>query len=147
MVTRKRKKNVRQRGRTTHGWGAKKKHRGSGNRGGVGNAGTGKRAQSKKPSIWKDDLYFGMHGFKKKGRKIKFNGVNLSDISKLSKKVSSDKIILSDFGFNKLLGAGSIDKPYEITVKYASASAVEKVKKAGGKLNLLNVSEKSDESE
>ena len=39
-----RKKNTRQRGSHTHGWGAKKKHRGAGNRGGRGNAGSGPRA-------------------------------------------------------------------------------------------------------
>ncbi len=45
------KKNKRQRGLSSHGWGHKKKHRGAGNRGGKGMAGTGKRADTKKPSI------------------------------------------------------------------------------------------------
>ena len=54
MTVNKRKKNVRQRGHKTHGWGEKKKHRGKGHQGGAGMAGTGKRADSKKPSIWKD---------------------------------------------------------------------------------------------
>ena len=52
MTVNKRKKNSRQRGSHTHGWGAMKKHRGAGNRGGRGAAGSGKRADSKKPSIW-----------------------------------------------------------------------------------------------
>ena len=47
MTVNRRRKRVRQRGSKTHGWGAKKKHRGKGNRGGKGMAGSGKRADSK----------------------------------------------------------------------------------------------------
>ena len=65
MTVNKRKKNSRQRGSQTHGWGAKKKHRSFGNRGGKGMAGSGKRADSKKPSLWKE-RYFGKIGFKSK---------------------------------------------------------------------------------
>src|SRR3989338_2684643 len=66
MTINKRKKNTRQRGKTTHGWGARKKHRGAGNRGGRGMAGSGKRADQKKPSILKEygNTYFGKFGFK-----------------------------------------------------------------------------------
>ena len=39
------------RGSHTHGYGSKKKHRGAGSRGGRGMAGSGKRADQKKPSI------------------------------------------------------------------------------------------------
>jgi large subunit ribosomal protein L15 len=145
MVTKKRKKLSRQRGGTTHGWGARKKHRGSGNRGGVGMAGSGKRAQSKKPSLWKDDTYFGMHGFKKKGRKTVYITLNLSDLKKYAEKTGKTELNLADFGFTKLLGSGNIDKPYKITVDNASANAVEKVNKAGGKLIVKNSS--SDKAE
>ncbi|MDP1728874.1 MAG: 50S ribosomal protein L15, partial [archaeon] len=66
MVVHKRQKSSRMRGaKTTHGFGAKKKHRGSGNRGGFGMAGSGKRADQKKPTIFKlyGSSYFGKHGF------------------------------------------------------------------------------------
>ena len=63
MTVNKRSKNTRQRGHTTHGWGSMKKHRGKGHQGGAGMAGSGKRADSKKPSIWKDKRYFGKFGF------------------------------------------------------------------------------------
>ena len=53
MTYNKRKKNTRMRGGTTHGYGSMKKNRGAGNRGGRGNAGSGKRADSKKPKIYK----------------------------------------------------------------------------------------------
>ena len=59
MVAKKRKKNTRQRAGTTHGWGSMKKHRGKGNKGGAGMAGTGKRGDAKKPAIWKNKKYFG----------------------------------------------------------------------------------------
>ena len=53
MKTKKRKKSSRMHGRKagTHGWGARKKHKKSGHRGGKGMAGTGKRADQKKTLI------------------------------------------------------------------------------------------------
>ena len=65
MTVNKRKKFSRMRGLGSHGWGAKKKHRGAGNRGGRGMAGSGKRADQKKPTILKlyGNEYFGRHGF------------------------------------------------------------------------------------
>ena len=48
MKLKKTKKAKGLRGSKTHGWGAKKKHMGSGHRGGFGMAGTGKRADQKK---------------------------------------------------------------------------------------------------
>ena len=65
MVVHKRKKSTRQHATTTHGWGAKKRHRGAGNRGGHGMAGSGKRAHHKKIKILKTfgNAYYGRHGF------------------------------------------------------------------------------------
>ena len=62
MTVNKRKKASRHRASHTHGWGSMKKHRGSGHKGGVGNAGSGKRSDAKKPSNWKEH-YFGKKGF------------------------------------------------------------------------------------
>ena len=39
---------------------------------------------------------------------------------------------LTEMGFDKLLGRGSIDRPLSITVKEASAKAIQKVEAAGG---------------
>ena len=77
MTINKRKKNTRQRGHSTHGWGSKKKHRGKGHQGGAGMAGSGKRADSKKPSIWKDKHYFGKHGFISKSTSVKIKSIKL----------------------------------------------------------------------
>lgn len=146
MVTNKRKKNTRQRGSKTHGWGAMKKHRGAGNRGGVGNAGSGKRGDAKKPSFWKNNKYFGVNGFKKKGAKISFNCINLDQLVNLAAKAGKTELNLGDFGFNKLLGKGAITKAYTVTVDYASEKAVEKIQKAKGKINVLKL-EKSDSAQ
>jgi large subunit ribosomal protein L15 len=55
MKIKKRKKSTRMHGRGmgTHGGGARKKRKGSGHRGGIGMAGTGKRADQKKTLILK----------------------------------------------------------------------------------------------
>jgi large subunit ribosomal protein L15 len=63
MTHNKEKKTADKRGEWTHGWGAKKKHRGAGHRGGRGLAGSGKRGDAKKPRYWKDKKYFGKNGF------------------------------------------------------------------------------------
>ena len=63
MTVNKRKKFSRYRASMTHGKGSKKKRRGSGNTGGVGKAGSGKRSDNKKPSHWKEKRYFGKYGF------------------------------------------------------------------------------------
>ena len=61
MPVNKRKKATRFRAKTTHGYGSMKKNRGAGNRGGRGMAGSGKRADQKKPTILKlyGNEYFG----------------------------------------------------------------------------------------
>jgi large subunit ribosomal protein L15 len=51
MLKNKKSKSVNQRGSNSHGWGHKKKHRGSGNRGGFGLAGTGARGDSQKSGM------------------------------------------------------------------------------------------------
>ena len=144
MTVNKRKKNDRQRGSKTHGWGAKKKHRGKGHQGGAGMAGTGKRADSKKPSIWKDVKYFGKHGFISKTPKVKINAVNIVYIEQhLNKFLSANLakkenefycVELDKIGYNKLLGDGQVNLKFKIKTPYASKSAVEKVHEAGGEI-------------
>jgi len=143
MTTRKRAKQSRMRGSQTHGWGSKKKHRGSGNRGGHGFSGTGKRADSKKPSIWKDSKFFGKHGFFSKGRKKQ----KVINISKLDEKIDSwlgAKVIskendtyvidLKKIGYDKLLGTGRINKKMKINVSSISAGAKDSILEAGGEV-------------
>lgn len=144
MVVIKRKKSSRQRGGTTHGWGSMKKHRGAGNRGGRGMAGSGKKADQLKPSLWKNKKYFGKYGFKKKGIKIEISPINillleekiasLEAAGKVSKENDVYVVDLEKIGYNKLLGSGKATKKFKITVPYASKGAVEKIKSAGGEV-------------
>ncbi|MBI4738213.1 uL15 family ribosomal protein [Candidatus Woesearchaeota archaeon] len=141
MVVNKRKRNSRRRGSHTHGWGAMKKHRGAGNRGGRGNAGTGKRADQKKPSIWGDPDYFGKHGFVSKSRAPKINAINLRTIDdSLPAWVAAGlanqnngvfHIDLTKVGYNKLLGSGALHKKCSITVDFSSEQAIQRCASLG----------------
>ncbi len=146
MTINKRKKNTRQRGSKTHGYGSMKKHRGAGHRGGRGMAGSGKRADHMKQWILKKygTSYFGKKGFTSHKVKIKINAINISHFedkfSNLLKKglIKEEKDIFSidlkKLGFNKLLGAGKPTKKYKIITKFFSKSAKEKIEKAGGEI-------------
>ena len=146
MVVKKHKKKLRMRGSTTHGWGSRKMHRGAGNRGGRGMAGTGKRGDAKKPSIWGNTKYFGKYGFKRNVKQEDIKAINIIDLEKMldslleSKLISKDKdfydVDLAKLGFQKLLGDGRVTKRLKIRTKYASKKAVEKISKAGGEVIL-----------
>jgi len=139
MVVRKRRKNVRQRAHSTHGWGSRKRHRGSGSRGGFGMAGSGKRAQHKKQHILKfyGNEYYGKHGFhslRKKADAINIRDVELN-INKLGKKDGDRYIVdLRDLGYGKLLGTGDVKHKLKIICDSCSESAKEKIEKAGGEI-------------
>ena len=135
----KRKKNTRQQGSKTWGWGAMKKHRGKGNKGGAGMAGSGKRGDAKKPANWNDKKYFGKYGFKRK----KKEQITIS-IARIEQKYITEAekgLDLTKFGFNKLLGQGTPTKKYNITIAKASKKAIEKIKKAGGTVTLAETPE------
>ncbi|MEM4637583.1 MAG: uL15 family ribosomal protein [Candidatus Woesearchaeota archaeon] len=135
-----RKKSVKFRGHHTHGYGSKKKHRGSGHQGGVGMAGTGKKADQKKPSIWKDKKYFGRHGFISRNKSYKTINIfyieehfdTLFNQGKIKKEGDSFLINLKDLKVDKLLGSGNPTRKYIIKCVSATASAVEKIKSRGG---------------
>ena len=99
--THKRKKYSRAHGKNmgTAGWGSRKKHRSSGNRGGRGMAGSGKRADHKKTLITKlyGNTYFGKQGITSRGtKKDKRKRINLEqiqqNIEKYGKKTTEDGI-------------------------------------------------------
>jgi len=140
----KRKKSTRQRGHKTHGFGSMKKNRGAGHRGGRGNAGSGKRGDSKKPSFQQIKGYIGKHGFTKKGVQLTDNPINLAKVEdKLStfeqegictRKNDGYHIDLSKAGYTKLLSKGSVSKKLTIHIDNATPRSIEKVEKAGGKV-------------
>ena len=140
----KRKKLSRYRGSHTHGGGHKKKRRGSGHRGGFGMAGSGKRADQKKPMILKlyGKEYFGKHGFTRPKKKIRIlKVINISQVeynlnNYLNKNlIQKDKdyylIDLNKLGYDKLLGTGTLKNKYKVT-GLVSKKASEKIKEAGG---------------
>lgn len=143
--THKRKKNSRQRGSGGHGWGAKKKHRGSGNRGGTGNAGSGKRGQSKRFTTRFVREHFGKHGFTIPNHQT-INAVNLQYLEdsadtfvaegKASAAGDTITIDLTAMGIGKLLSKGPVTRKLNITVARASANAVQKVQAVGGSVTV-----------
>lgn len=145
MTVNRRKKDTRQRGSHTHGWGSKKKHRGSGNRGGKGMAGTGKRSDAIKPSIWKED-YFGKHGFTRPGAIKCIAHVNIQYLDQnadrlvrlnLAKRDNGAYVVnIADLGFGKLLGKGKVTRKMMVTAAYATDKAVKSVEDAGGKVTV-----------
>jgi len=147
MVIHKRKKNIRQRAGTTHGFGSMKKNRGAGHRGGRGNAGTGKRGDAKKPSIWKNDKYFGKNGFHSLRTPLKAISVRMIDDnadSWVKKGLITEKggiytIDLKKLGYDKLLGTGQVTKKLNITLSSITSKAEEKVTALGGSITVIAV--------
>ena len=146
--TKKRRKSSRMhgRGQGTHGWGARKKHKKSGHRGGKGMAGTGKRADQKKTLVTKlyGHGYFGKRGItSKRTQKDKRKRINLQDIElnleKYGKK-SGDKweINLQDYKVLDSFPEYKVKDKLIIKAKEASKSAIEKVEKAGGEIKTQN---------
>lgn len=142
MVVKRRKKSRKMRGSRTHGFGLV--HRGTGNKGGKGMAGTGKKAQSKKPMVW-HERYLGKFGFKPKNT-FEYNAVNLGELDENAKKLFDAKLAehkegfyvidIAKLGYTKLLGGGKVKNKLKIIAKKASESAAEKLKKHGGVLEL-----------
>jgi ribosomal protein L15 len=137
MVVHKRSKSSRFRGTGSHGCGTIN-WRGKGNKGGSGNAGSGKRADCKKPSYWK--LPEGRMGFVPKGPKLKINAINVQRVIELidSKvlKEENGSYDLGKIGYNKLLSKGIIKKGVKIKVLKASENVAAAMKEAGGEVIL-----------
>lgn len=148
VKTKKRKKSSRYSGRGmgTHGTGARKNKRDSGNQGGKGLAGTGKRGDQKKTLVIKKygSGYFGKKGVTSIGTKRdKSLRVNVGDIDKniasylkkgLAKTVSNGKGYEVDLSKYKILGSGDVQNNLKINAESASKLAKEKVEKAGGEI-------------
>jgi large subunit ribosomal protein L15 len=145
----KKKKVTKKRASTYHGYGrGQSHHKGAGNRGGRGRAGTGKRADTKKPSYWKTETP-GRFGFTSKSKmsRTKRQAINLEDVhfhlaawvdkGLALKSPKGYDIELKKAGYDKLLGTGDIKEKLFIITDFASKNAVEKVKEAGGEVKVL----------
>ena len=133
----KKKKVVKYRGSKTHGGGAMKKRRGAGNRGGRGNAGSGKRGDAKKQTYQKMGIKPGKHGFKCHSARKKTKVINVGELDRFVKNGHDGKELnLTSLGYTKLLGSGQTSVNAAITVPFATEKAVNKVKAAGGSVKL-----------
>lgn len=136
MKVHKRPKNSRIRGARTVGWGFRQKHKGHGNKGGFGMAGTGKKADHKKQVAVMADKkkkYFGKQGVTSRGTAVhKYEKINLYSIKDNLFVKEGQKIDLSK---HKILGTGDGFKA-EILALGATKAAIEKIAKAGGKIVL-----------
>lgn len=146
MATRHRK-GRRLRGSRTCGWGTSGQHRESGRRGGFGQAGRyrHKRSLLVRTGEFSDMRYAGKKGFNsvaEKRRTFPERSMNLFQLVGLVDKLAQEKklqmqanvpvIDLHEFGFTKLLGAGSVPKAIRVKVENCSESALRKLKDAGG---------------
>ncbi len=128
--TKKSKKQV-GKGMGTHGRGARKAGKDKGHKGGLGMAGSGKRADHHKSRIinmYGND-YFGKSGVTSRStKKDKRDRINLFDIQN---KYKPGEINLENY---KILGTGKVKDKFTIKAKEASKTAIEKVEAAGGKI-------------
>lgn len=136
MKIKKRRKSIRYRGSQTAKRGKKKKTRGSGSQGGVGMAGTGKRADQKKSlviNLTGGNNYFRKDKALRRGTVAeKLKVINLIDIH--SKTPNKEGII--DLTGYKVLGDGDFTGKVKIKASAASASALDKIKKSGSEITL-----------
>ena len=132
MVVRFRKKVRRMRGSHTHGWGAKKKHRGAGSRGGRGQAGMMKHKKSW--MIENDPQHFGGRGFKIPMEvRNSEKSITLKDLDILARNLRKTEINISEFGYDKVLSNGKLTQPLTIKAKKFVERAKKKIEEAGGK--------------
>ncbi len=139
MVMRFRKKVRRQRGSKLHGWGAKKKHRGKGSKGGHGMAGLLKH--KKMWMLANDPEHFGRTGFKVPQRVARASKEKAINLRMLDKIAAGSEINLSELGYGKLLSGGKITKPLAVKVAKFTEEAKRKIEEAGGRIVSEDVSE------
>jgi len=132
MVVRFRKKVRRMRGSHTHGWGAKKKHRGAGSRGGRGQAGMLKHKKSW--MLKNDPHHFGERGFKipTEVRNTE-KAITIKDVDVLARSLRKTEIDVSEYGYDKVLSNGKLTQPLTIKAKKFVEKAKKKIEEAGGK--------------
>ncbi|GFN40326.1 MAG: uL15 family ribosomal protein [Thaumarchaeota archaeon] len=140
MVTRLRKKR-RLRGSRTHGWGQVGQHRASGHKGGLGKSGMLKHHFS--GMLKTDPNHFGHDSTHPPHPTIIKKWISVRDLddmfAKFGQQEDGKKIIdLKQLGYDKLLGGGEVKTGYTVKVSRFSASAQEKIKKAGGEVKLPN---------
>lgn len=143
MVRRFRKKVRKQRGSLHHGYGIQKGHKKAGSRGGVGKAGGTRHEWMHSIKIGRK---FGKHGFTRPPRATTpTKAINIGDITQkvdqlvdegyATKEGRAITVDTRKMGYTKVLGRGEAKK-MTIIAEAFSASAKEKLEKAGGKAEI-----------
>jgi len=131
-----RKRKVRKRrGSRTYGWGQVGQHRAGGRKGGKGKAGGHKHKWTY--TVKHAPNYFGKRGFHRPVSQ-KEKTINVGELEELATRTATEekgKIIdLERLGYDKLLGAGKVNRAMNVEVKSCSKSAAKKIQEAGGKI-------------
>lgn len=134
------RKTRKKRGTRTVGWGRTGQHRKTGQKGG--------RKVGRRKHLWSyiiryEPNYFSKRGFYPPNRKTP-RTVNVEELSEIATKLALTEefnktdempfIDLDALGYEKLLGAGKINKRFSIKVASYSQQAAKKVEEAGGKI-------------
>jgi len=146
MVVRNRKKKNRMRGNRTHGWGNTKNRRGSGTRGGVGNAGGHKH----KYASFLD--HFG--GKKKLKEKVTGIALRIEELDRKAQKLLKNERAKSEAGtiviearksgIARIFGSAQLKNKYRLVGIKATAKAAESVKSAGGSVEVQKKAKKGE---
>ena len=72
-----------------------------------------------------------------------YRWLNLYELENLA--VSGGEVDLVTLGFDKLLGQGQVHSALKVKARRASQSAIEKIKAAGGSIDVLEVAEVPEE--
>jgi large subunit ribosomal protein L15 len=151
MVRRFEKKARKYRGSRTHGWGRVGQHRKSGSSGGRGNVGYHKHKWSYVMKYAENSSgypFYGKHGFTQPQAIVAAKlGINVDELELMLDELVSKNLVqvvdnkyvvdLPKLGFNKLLGRGKVTKPMVIKAIWVSRKAEEKVRAAGGSVELI----------
>jgi len=136
MATRLRKSR-RHRGSRYCGWGQIGQHRQSGSRGGIGGAGKHKHFWIR--TVIEEPDHFGHDTLNSYSRFLVKKWINIRDLANISLRINGKKdgktvLDLRSLGIQKLLGGGTINESYVISVAQASAAAKKKIESAGGSI-------------
>ena len=145
MQTKRKKRSRIRAAKPTSSHGHKKKNRGAGHRGGRGRAGSGKRSSTNLMQLTTGKDFLGKHGFT--SIKNKNKTINLAEIQRSVNSLAEKGVItktkdvyeidLIKMGYDKLLSKGNVIDKLNIKVKKATPNAISRVKKAGGKIEII----------
>ena len=146
MVVRREKKRKYYRGSRTYGWGRVGQHRRRGRKAGRGRVGYHKHKWTWTVKYAPD--LFGKHGFTRPPEMIPDHRcINIGELDEiipellnkgLAEKIEDKVFIdLTKLGYTKLLGSGRVTQALFIKTPYATRTAIEKIEKAGGRVEVL----------